>query len=204
MRPVPDDALLISESLASTTAFAGIFDRHAAKLLRYLSRRIGPVDAEDLLGELFRIAFESRARYDLTRSDARPWLYGVAANLVLKHLRSTRRGESAKLRLINGDRLTPLSFDDEIVDGIDDAQRLQQITLLLDFAERPTITDGEITVRLADLTCDSNVGLTQARHDWEHAIVNEWSTQNADQITVLVSQKVKIDQQIDRLATDGQ
>ena len=86
--PDADDARLIGESLANPGQFAGIFDRHSATLLGYLTRRVGQSSADDLLGELFRIAFESPHRYDLTRPNARPWLYGIAANLFLKHFRS--------------------------------------------------------------------------------------------------------------------
>lgn len=85
MKPAAKDSRLIADSLVDPAAFAGIFDRHAAVLLRYMMRRVGPSDAESLLGELFRVAFESRSRFDLSRSDARPWLYGIAANLVIKH-----------------------------------------------------------------------------------------------------------------------
>jgi DNA-directed RNA polymerase specialized sigma24 family protein len=66
VRDVPDDADLIHRSLADPSAFARIYDRHAAVLLTYLIRRVGVSAAEELLGELFRIAFESRARYDTT------------------------------------------------------------------------------------------------------------------------------------------
>lgn len=50
-----------------------------------------PDDGESLLGELFRVAFEARSRCDIDRADARPWLYGIATNLVMKHLRAERR-----------------------------------------------------------------------------------------------------------------
>ena len=37
-------------------------------LHRYLVRRLGPDEAEGMVGEIFRIAFEKRASYDLDRS----------------------------------------------------------------------------------------------------------------------------------------
>jgi len=93
------DAALIAASLAQPGRFGPIFDRHATVLHRYLVRRIGPDDADGLLGEIFRIAFEKRATYDPARPSARPWLYGIATNLVAKHRRSEARRYYAVARL---------------------------------------------------------------------------------------------------------
>lgn len=113
MEPIVDDARLIEVSLTDPAAFAGLYDRHASSLVAYLIRRVGPTDGEALLGELFRVAFERRDRYQLDRADARPWLYGIAANLVMKHFRTERRCRTAMERLaIRRDTAVP--FDDRI------------------------------------------------------------------------------------------
>ena len=54
-----------------------------------------PDDADSLLGELFRIAFEKRAGFDTERAEARPWLYGIASNLLARH-RQARRAASTR------------------------------------------------------------------------------------------------------------
>ena len=90
----PSDAEVIGRSLDEPEAFGLIYDRHAATLLRFLGRRVGAGGAEGLVGELFRIAFEQRKRFDLSRTSALPWLYGIGSNLLLKH----RRGEARRLR----------------------------------------------------------------------------------------------------------
>lgn len=59
----------------------------------------------------------------------------------------------------------------------------------IEFVERPTITDREISVRLDDLACDSSVGFTQARHDWQQKRVDDWMTNNATVIARLTSAK---------------
>src|SRR5258705_7722999 len=91
----PSDAELISRSLGEPEAFGLIYDRHAAPLLRFLGRRVGAGVAEGLVGELFRIAFEQRKTFDVSRASALPWLYGIGSNLLLKH----RRGEARRLRV---------------------------------------------------------------------------------------------------------
>ncbi len=80
--------------------FGEVFERHAAQMHRFLSRRLGD-RADDLLGDLFVIAFESRAKYRAELADARPWLYGIATNLVRQHHRAeaTRYRASARVPL---------------------------------------------------------------------------------------------------------
>ena len=54
--------------------------------------RAGP-SGEDLAAETFRIAFDERARFDPRYDDARPWLYGIATNLLRRHFRRSARRE---------------------------------------------------------------------------------------------------------------
>ncbi|MBM9503602.1 sigma-70 family RNA polymerase sigma factor [Streptomyces sp. KK5PA1] len=93
-----DDAELIVRSLAEPEAFAELYDRHAGGLHRYVLRRLGAGLAEDVVGETFLIAFQQRHRYDTSRSEARPWLYGIAANLISRHRRSELRAYRALAR----------------------------------------------------------------------------------------------------------
>lgn len=90
------DADLIRASLREPRAFAGIFDRHFTRVRGYLGRRVEAETAADLSSETFTIAFDARARFDLTRADAGPWLLGIATNLVRHH----RRSEVRRLRAI--------------------------------------------------------------------------------------------------------
>lgn len=85
------DAEVISASLTDPAAFGSLFDRHATVLHRYLVRRVGVVEADALLGELFLIAFEKRSSFDINRGSARPWLYGIGTNLIARHRRSEER-----------------------------------------------------------------------------------------------------------------
>jgi RNA polymerase sigma-70 factor (ECF subfamily) len=93
------DGAVIADSLETPGAFGAIFDRHGSTLLRFLARRVDPAEAEDLLGEVFRIAFERRSAFERNRDSARPWLYGIAANVVAKHHRSEARRLRAMARV---------------------------------------------------------------------------------------------------------
>ncbi len=93
------DADVIGRSLADPQAFGAIFARHAEAILRYAARRAGREAAEGLIGEVFRVAFERRKSYDSSYPSARPWLYGIAANLLFKHRRAEARRLRANARL---------------------------------------------------------------------------------------------------------
>ncbi|MCW2918736.1 MAG: putative sigma factor [Actinomycetia bacterium] len=86
-----DDASLIERSTDEPEIFATIFDRHAAKLRGYVARRLGPDTADDIVAETFLIAFRRRQSYDLARTNAAPWLYGIATKLIGEHRRAEVR-----------------------------------------------------------------------------------------------------------------
>jgi RNA polymerase sigma factor (sigma-70 family) len=88
---IDSDAALIDRSLQEPEVFAEIYDRHAPALHLYIARRLGPDQADDLVAEAFLIAFRKRDVYDGARPDARPWLYGIATNLIRRHHRTELR-----------------------------------------------------------------------------------------------------------------
>jgi RNA polymerase sigma-70 factor (ECF subfamily) len=94
---LPTDAELIGRSLDEPEHFAALFDRHATAVHRYLGRRVGDL-ADDLLSETFLVAFRRRAAYRPEHVDVRPWLLGIATNLLHGHARTERRRYRALAR----------------------------------------------------------------------------------------------------------
>src|SRR5580698_1572854 len=83
------DGPLIAQSLRGTPeAFVEIVRRHEVAIHGYLTRRAGLRAADDLLGEVWVRAFGARHRYDTSHEDARPWLYGIARNVLRAHWRT--------------------------------------------------------------------------------------------------------------------
>jgi RNA polymerase sigma-70 factor (ECF subfamily) len=123
---IESDAGVIVASLADPVRFGAIFDRHATVLHRYLVRRLGPDDADTMVGEIFRIAFEKRDTFDPQRVTARPWLYGIATNLLAKHRRREARRIRATGRLA-GQRLAPLDATDSVTDRLVAAEQWQRV-----------------------------------------------------------------------------
>ena len=76
--------------------FAALFDAYAAALLRYAASRLGPAPAEDIVAETFLVALQHRDRYDRSRADIGPWLFGIATNLLRRHVRQQQRRQRAE------------------------------------------------------------------------------------------------------------
>ena len=85
------DATVIERSLGEPDVFAVLFDRHFDAVHAYAQRRVGLDLADEIAAETFTRAFDRRGRYDGGQLDARPWLLGIAANLLRRHWRSERR-----------------------------------------------------------------------------------------------------------------
>jgi RNA polymerase sigma-70 factor (ECF subfamily) len=132
---VPTDAEIVAASLADPSAFGEVFERHLDEVHRYLARRVPRDDAGDLAAEVFRLAFAARARFDLDRPSARPWLYGFAANVVRHHLRSRGREHRAVLRLADARALHSPDAGLDIeraIDALDAATRWPLVAAALD------------------------------------------------------------------------
>jgi RNA polymerase sigma-70 factor (ECF subfamily) len=85
------DAELVRRSLAEPRVFEHVFERHFGRVHAYLRRQVGVQLAEELCAETFTRAFDARARFDHSRPDAAPWLFGIATNVLLEHRRRERR-----------------------------------------------------------------------------------------------------------------
>jgi RNA polymerase sigma-70 factor (ECF subfamily) len=106
------DSTAIAESLRTPASFGVLFDRHFERIHGYLQRQVGGDLADDLAAQTFLVAFDRRASFDLSRESARPWLFGIAVNLMRRHLRDVRRGLSAYAR----------TGVDPVLDGFDGAE----------------------------------------------------------------------------------
>jgi RNA polymerase sigma factor (sigma-70 family) len=114
--PDADDAAIIRLSREDPEYFTALFRRHAPHIQRYVVRRIGQDAADDIVAETFLLAFRQRDSYDQTRVDARPWLYGIATNLIGRH----RRAEIRQYRALARTGTDPVTepFTDRIDDRV--------------------------------------------------------------------------------------
>lgn len=151
MASLRSDAAVMALSLREPEVFAEIFHRHFAEIHRYIARRLGSDAADDIAAETFLAAFRQRQRFDVERGAVRPWLYGIATNLIGSHRRAEQRFYRALAR-------TPA---DGVADGHEDmvAARVSagamSTTLAAALAGLPAgDRDVLLLVALADLTYD--------------------------------------------------
>ncbi|MEU6726517.1 RNA polymerase sigma factor [Nonomuraea wenchangensis] len=108
-----DDAELIRRSIDDPEQFTGVFDRYVEQIHRYVARRLGVQAADDIVAETFLTAFRCRASYDHAQPLARPWLYGIATNLIAKQRRAEERFLRALAR--TGAEPPPESMADAVI-----------------------------------------------------------------------------------------
>jgi RNA polymerase sigma-70 factor (ECF subfamily) len=111
-----DDAAVIQLSRHEPEHFTVLFRRHAPHIQRYVVHRLGQDAADDIVAETFLLAFRQRDSYDQTRADARPWLYGIATNLIGRH----RRAEIRLYRALARTGIDPVMepFTDKVDDRV--------------------------------------------------------------------------------------
>jgi RNA polymerase sigma factor (sigma-70 family) len=93
------DGELIAQSNTTADAFHELFDRHFNAVHRYLARRIGRERADDLASQTFTVAFTRRTTFRTDATDARPWLLGIATNLLMNERRAEQRSLEAVGRM---------------------------------------------------------------------------------------------------------
>lgn len=133
------DAHLIAKSCVDPHAFAALFDRHYQAIAGFLRRRVDHALADELAAETFLQAFASRERYDTSRKDARPWLYGIAANLLRRHHRSEQRRLRAYARAADPRAVTAFEGVDARLDAAAAQGALASVLLALGPGERDVL-----------------------------------------------------------------
>jgi RNA polymerase sigma factor (sigma-70 family) len=124
-----DDATVIQLSRHEPEQFTVLFRRHAPAIQRYVVRRLGANAADDIVAETFLLAFGQRTSYDLARADARPWLYGIATNLIGRH----RRAEIRLYRALARTGADPVTepFTDRVDDRVSAGRASRQLASAL-------------------------------------------------------------------------
>jgi RNA polymerase sigma factor (sigma-70 family) len=123
----PADAELWERVVSGESqAFERLFDRHTNAIFRFCVRRVGDRSAaEDLMSTTFLHAWRRRADMQCGAEGPVPWLYGIAANLVRRHLRGVDRRRAGMARVsAPGAEPDP---SDEIADRLDGASRADRV-----------------------------------------------------------------------------
>jgi RNA polymerase sigma factor (sigma-70 family) len=129
------DAEAIRRSRDAPEAFVAIYERHHAAVHNYVRRRLGVHLADDLAAETFVRAFQGRAAYRPLSDCARPWLFGIATNLINQHNRAEARGlrawERAASEAPPAQEGQPAEIDAQLVHALRRLSRRDREALLL-------------------------------------------------------------------------
>ncbi|MFV2144029.1 MULTISPECIES: RNA polymerase sigma factor [Isoptericola] len=142
----------------------GLWVDHHEQVTRFVARRVAPELVDDVVSEVFLVAWR---RLDDVPADPRPWLFGVARNVLATHLRTHGRWRALNVRIEQQPTLVREGADDVAADRAD----LRQAWELLSDGDREVIAlvawDGLTTVEAARvLGCRPStfsVRLTRAR-----------------------------------------
>ena len=145
------DAEVIAASVADPQVFTVIFERHYDAVFSYVGRRVGSEVASELAAETFLAAFRSRQRFETSRPGARPWLLGIATNLLRHHHRTEVRRLRAYARI---EPPEPSAGDLDTADARLDAARARPRLLLALAALSREDRDALLLFVWADLSYD--------------------------------------------------
>ena len=173
MRPVPassrlsDDGVAIARSLHDPEAFTEVFDRHFTFVHRYIARRAGRDLADDLASQTFTVAFSHRGRYRDDLGTARPWLLGIATNL----MRAASRGDTRVALLVErlGSEAAVSPFSSTSADALADLTEDSRLTAALsrlDPGQREALllhALGELSYAEVAATLDIPIGTVRSR-----------------------------------------
>ncbi len=104
--------------LDDAAAFSDFVDRYARDVYNFVFRRTGSWDvAEEMTASVFLEAWRRRSEVVPEHPTLRPWLFGVAVNLLRNRSRSLRRRGAAEARL---HPVPEPDFADDLVSRLDD------------------------------------------------------------------------------------
>jgi DNA-directed RNA polymerase specialized sigma24 family protein len=112
------DAEALSGVLArDPETFGRLFDRHAGQAHAFCGRR--SPEPEDVLSMVFLEAWRCHDRAVLVDRSLRPWLLGIARNVVRTHGRSSYRYRAALNRYVAAEVPPAHDLEDEVVRTVD-------------------------------------------------------------------------------------
>ncbi|KQR45373.1 RNA polymerase subunit sigma-24 [Microbacterium sp. Leaf161] len=112
--------------MSRDAALTRVLEESATDLLAYLSRRVGPDDAADLLGETMVIAWRRSSDLPDEPERSRMWLFGIARGTLANHGRGQRR------RWALADRLRLLRQEDHSSPAADEGLEVRDAIARLD------------------------------------------------------------------------
>lgn len=156
------DAETLAKSVEEPDRFAVFYRRHVGTILRYLRGRLSPDVAEDAAHEVFLRAFRQRESYEARFPTARPWLYGIAANVIADH----HRNEVRRLRALERESQITTTAPRPQIDAPELSPELAAALRRLSLGDREALlltVWGELSYEETATALDIAVGTVRSR-----------------------------------------
>ncbi|HST81810.1 MAG TPA: RNA polymerase sigma factor, partial [Kineosporiaceae bacterium] len=100
----------------SRERFPEVYQRTYADLVRFVVRRgYPPSEAEDLVAEVFTVAWRRVDELPSELDESRAWLFGITRRLLLAHYRVSARGQALSIRIAEHNSVSELPGHDDLV-----------------------------------------------------------------------------------------
>lgn len=165
--------------------FAQLYNDAYEDLLRFVQRRAGPDQAEDIVHDVFVVAWRRFDDMPSESSDARAWLFGTARNCLLAEQRIHHQRGALAIRMAAEAEAFVASPDDSIALQLDIATAWGRLTLdhqeALALTAWENLTSSQAGKVLGISAVAFRVRLHRARASLRRALGNTTATTTTDQ-----------------------
>lgn len=109
----------VSANPARDGRFREILDENRRVIQLYCARRLPPADANEASADVFVVAWQKRDKIP-DGDQARPWLYGIARNVVRNHARGGRRRIRLSAKALAVGEVSPADPEQQVVRRLED------------------------------------------------------------------------------------
>lgn len=106
----------VSSGASREARFRALYEACYPDVLRFVQRRSHPSRAEDVVAEVFLVAWRRMEETPAAPDGLRPWLFGVARRSLLNSKRGEDRREALAVRIADLARVAPGGEDSDVVD----------------------------------------------------------------------------------------
>ena len=151
----PENDTIESAAAGDAQAFEHVVNHYSASIIRYVGNMIGDQhSAEDVAQRVFLNLYPSFEKFDKTRGSFNAWIYRIARNAALNHLRDSRLHQELTTELNhhsspgncpshNVELREQFALLDEAVHRLPDAQRSAWLLAELEGLSQAQITKSK-------------------------------------------------------------
>lgn len=162
---LPNELALVARATVEPAAFAAIYDHYFPRVYNYVRYRVQDAEtADDITAQVFERALVSIGSYRPEHAPFAAWLFAIARNAVIDHLRAQRQRRWLSLEVLR-DRASAEPQPEEVITRDETHAELLADVARLSDRERDLIAlklaAGLTNRRIAELTglSESNVGV---------------------------------------------